>query len=252
MRHQSLKAVAFRSEFSLQKLREFYGLLPQPPSDVFQFFLWEILSENALPARRDLAWQALRRIPALTPDAIARTPHKELLDVMRLIGPQPDERIERMRATTGEIKRQRTLFDPDALRTKGLRFAARAFRRLTHLPPEVVDRALLYAAGYPVLPLDDGAARVVARMEGTAIPASQGAEGFILKRALYAGRLRQQRRRARQTLASALPCDVDVYRDAVLYLRHHAQNTCLAVAPHCKVCPLLPECVYGQQTATEQ
>ena len=231
----------------ISKLREFYGLLPQPPSDPFQFFVWEILSDNALPARRDLAWLALRRIPALTPDAMARTSQKELLDVMRLIGPQPDERIERIRATTGEMKRHRDAFDPDTLRTKGIRFAARAFRRLTHLPREVVDRASLYAAGYSILPLDDAAARVVARIEGTAIPASQGAEGFILKRALYAGRLRQQRRDARKTLAAALPRDVDAYRDAVLYLRHHAQNTCLAVAPHCKVCPLLPVCAFGRQ-----
>jgi endonuclease III len=231
-------------------LREFYGLLPQPPSDPFQFFIWEILSADALPARRDIAWLALRRLPALTPDAMARTPTKDLAEVMRLIGPQPDERIERIRAATSEMKRHRDLFDPDALRSKGLRFAARAFRRLSQLPRDVVDRALLYAAGYPVLPLDDGAARVIARIEGTAIAPSHGAEGFTLKRALYAGQLRKQRRRARKTLASLLPCDVDVYRDAVLYLRHHAHNTCLAVAPHCKVCPLLPECAFGRQHAS--
>ena len=239
--------IVITADVLVPKLREFYGLLPQPPSDPFQFFVWEILSENALPARRDLAWLALRRVPALTPDAMARTPQKELLEVMRLIGPQPDERIDRIRATTGEMKRQRNRFDPDSLRTKGLRFAARAFRRLTPLPREVVDRALLYAAGYPVLPLDDGAARVIARIEGTAIPVSQGAEGFTLKRALYGGQLRAQRRRARRMLAAVLPRDLEAYRDAVLYLRHHSQNTCLAVAPHCKVCPMLTVCEYGRQ-----
>jgi endonuclease III len=236
------------SELLIPKLREFYGLLPQPPSDPFQFFLWEILSADALPARRDLAWQALRRLPALTPDAMARTPPKELLDVMRLIGPSPDERIERIRTTTGEMKRQRDRFDPDKLRTNGLLHAARTFRGLAHLPPDLVDRALLYAGSYPVLPLDDGAARVVARLEGTAIAPSHGAEGFTLKRALYAGQLRAQRRRARKRLAAMLPCEVDVYRDAVLYLRHHSHNTCLAVAPHCKVCPLLSGCTFGQET----
>lgn len=176
---------------------------------------------------------------------MARTPTKELTEVMRLIGPQPDERIERIRATTAEMKRHRALFDPDALQSKGVRFAARAFRRLAELPRDVADRALLYAAGYPVLPLDDGAARVVARIEGTAIAPGHGAEGFTLKRALYAGELRKQRRRARKALASALSGDVGVYRDAVLYLRHHAHNTCLAVAPHCKVCPLVAGCLFG-------
>ena len=42
--------------------------------------------------------------PALTPDAMARTPHKELAEVMRLIGPQPDERIDRFRGRL-QIKR---------------------------------------------------------------------------------------------------------------------------------------------------
>jgi endonuclease III len=230
-------------------LREFYGLLPQPPSDPFQFFLWEILSADSLPARRDLAWHALRRIPALTPDAVFRAPQEALQEVAALIGPKRDERIELLRATTGEFKRNRDVLERDALRAAGVKKAARAFRRLAHLPRETVDRALLYAGRFPVLPVDDATARVVARIEGTAIPISQGSEGFILKRALWGGELRKQRRRARATLASALPRDVDAYRDAVLYLRHHAQHTCLAVAPHCKVCPLSPECQFARGSA---
>ena len=65
------------------------------PPIPFQFFLWEILSRDALPARRDLAWQALRRIPALTPDAVSRAASKELLDAVALAGPHRDERSSR-------------------------------------------------------------------------------------------------------------------------------------------------------------
>jgi endonuclease III len=229
-------------------LREFYGLLPQPPTEPFQFFLWEILSADALPARRDLAWQALRRIPALTPDAVFRTPTKTLQEVVGLIGPRRDERIENIRAMTGEFKRHRDLFDADRFAGVGLRHAARVLRHLRQLPREMLDRSLLYAGGYPVLPLDDAAARVIARLEGTAIPVKEGAEGFILKRARWSAELRQQRRRSRKTLAAALPCDVGTYRDAVLYLRHHAQHTCIAVAPHCSVCPLTKDCVFARGT----
>jgi endonuclease III len=231
-------------------LREFYGLLPHPPVEPFQFFLWEILSADALPARRDLAWQALRRIPALTPDAVFRAPAKALLEAVGLIGPHRDERIEHIRATTGEFKRCRDLFEAEALARGGLRGATRALRRLTHLPRETLDRALLYPAGYTVLPLDDAAARVVARIEGSAIPVRGGAEGFILKRAQWAGELRRQRRRARKTLAAALPRDLDAYRDAVTYLRHHAQHTCIAVGPHCKVCPLAKDCAFPRAQAS--
>lgn len=232
----------------LRPLRDFYGLLPQPPVEPFQFFLWEILSADALPARRDLAWQALRRIPALTPDAAFRTPTKVLLQVVALIGPYRDERVEHIRATTGEFKRHRNLLAAEVFTSAGLRGATRALRRLRHLPRETLDRALLYAGGYAVLPLDDATARVVARLEGTAIPIKEGAEGFTLKRALWGGELRRQRRRARKTLAGALPCDVNAYREAVLYLRHHAQHTCIAVGPHCHVCPLASDCAFALQS----
>jgi endonuclease III len=230
----------------LHLLREFYGLLPQPPNDPFQFLLWEILSADALPARRDLAWQALRRIPALTPDAIFRTPLKSLQHAIGLLGPHRDERIENIRATTGEFKRHRDIFDADSFERVGVREAARTLRRLSHLPQDVLDRALLYAGGYAVLPLDDASARVVARIEGTAIPIRDGAEGFTLKRALWSAERRQQRRRARKTLAEVLPRDLDAYREAVTYLRHHALHTCMAVGPHCGVCPLAKECAFAR------
>jgi endonuclease III len=258
----------------LRALRDFYGLLPQPPADPFQFFLWEILSTDAVPARRDLAWHSLRRIPALTPDAVFRTPVKELVETLDLIGPRRDERLDRIRQTTGAFKRHREALGEERLRTGGLLRARRALRGLAHLPRETLDLALLYVAGYAVLPLDDATARVVARLEGTAIPAGEGAEGVTLERARsilrlavarspldsargdpepvvgsgQAQGLRRQRRRARKVLAAALPRDVDAYRETVLYARHHAHHTCSAVGPHCGVCPLLSVCVFGRQT----
>jgi endonuclease III len=243
----------------LRALRDFYGLLPRPPADPFQFFLWEILSTDALPARRDLAWHSLRRIPALTPDAVFRTPVKALVETLDLIGPHRDERLDRIRQTTGVFKRHREALGEERLRTGGLLRARRALRGLAHLPRETLDLALLYVAGYAVLPLDDATARVVARLEGTAIPTSEGAEGFTLERARsilrlagarsgQADGLRRQRRRARKVLAAALPRDVDAYREAVVYLRHHAHHTCSAIGPHCGVCPLLSDCAFGRQT----
>ena len=231
----------------LHVLRVFYGLLPEPPADPFQFLLWEILSADALPARRDLAWQAFRRIPALTPDSVFRAPIKTINEAVGLVGPHRDERVEKIRVTTGEVKRHRHLFEDDALKRGGLLKAARSLRRLTEVPREVLDRALLFAAGYLVLPLDDSAARVVARVDGSALPISDGAEGFTLKRALYSGALRKQRRHARKVLAQALPKAVETYKEAVLYLRHHALHTCVAVGPHCTICPLLASCVFGRQ-----
>jgi endonuclease III len=230
----------------LKALREFYGLLPQPPSDPFQFFLWEILSADALPARRDLAWLAFRRIPALTPDSVFRTPAKVLLHTVNTIGPHGEDRVERIRAAVGAFKRNRDALEPEALRTAGLKGAWRLLRKLSELPRDMIDRALLFAAGYLVMPLDDHAARVVARLDGTSIPVSGGAEGFTLKRARWARELRRQRRRARRTLVASLPRELDAYKEAILYLRHHGQQTCIAVGPHCGVCPIAADCRFAQ------
>lgn len=225
-------------------LKEFYGRLPVPPADPFQFILWEILSDSALPARRDLAWQALRRIPALTPDAVFRAPQRALLDAIAVAGPHRDERLDRIRAVTGEFRRRRDPLAREALASGSLLHAARQLRRLPDVPRDTLDRALLFAVGHPVLPLDDAAARVIARLEGWALPVSGGAEGFTLKRTRWAKELRAQRRTARTRLAATLPRNPAVYGEAVLYLRHHAQHTCLAVGPHCGVCPLAAGCAF--------
>jgi endonuclease III len=205
----------------IHTLREFYGLQPTPPADWFQFLIWEILSEQSLPARRDLAWQALRRIPALTPDAIFRAPPKELLDAVGLAGPHREEKVERIRALVGAFKRHRDLFVQVASGS-GVLQAARAMRRLEQVSPSVRARAILFVVGRAVLPLDQDVARVVSRLMGA--PHNR-------RRAL-----------ARRWLSERLDPGVTSYRDAIVYLRHHAHQSCTAVAPHCAVCPLRHDC----------
>ncbi|HUE86709.1 MAG TPA: hypothetical protein VMO26_11600 [Vicinamibacterales bacterium] len=206
----------------IEALRAFYGLQPTPPADLFQFVVWEILSERALPARRDLAWQALKRIPALTPDALFRAPAKALLDAIGSAGPGREDKLERIRATVGEFKRHRDALDVDTLRRGSAWRAGRALRRLTHLHPAVRARAHLFALDAEVLPIDEEMNRVVGRLMG--VPH------------------RRHRAAARQWLVGRLPHDLRGLRDAVIYLRHHAQHTCLEVAPRCAVCPLRAQC----------
>ena len=117
-------------------------------------------------------------IPALTPDAVSRAASKELLDAVALAGPHRDERIEQIRMTAGEFKRHRSALEADALRSAGLGRAARLLRRLSELPRETLDRALLFCAEYLVTPMDDPAARVVARLQGTFLAVKEGAAGL--------------------------------------------------------------------------
>jgi endonuclease III len=214
----------------IDTLRAFYGLQPAPPSDLFQFVVWEVLSEHALPARRDLAWQALRRIPALTPDAVFRAPAKELLDAVGIAGPHRDEKVERIRAIVGEFKRHRDVLSAEALTHGGVLAAGRALRRLTSVSRDTRARAMLFAAGRLVLPVDDDVSRVVSRLMGE--PDNR------------------RRPHARRWLAARISADASSYRDAIVYLRHHASHTCLKVGPHCAVCPLRTQCRSVQRRDT--
>jgi endonuclease III len=52
-------------------------------------------------------------------------------------------------------------------------------------------------------------------------------------------------------LTAQLPGDIDSLRVAMTFLRHHAQHTCIAVGPHCGVCPLREACVAGHAHLAE-
>lgn len=198
-----------------------------------------------MPARRDLAWQALRRIPALTPDSVFRASLQKLEDAVGLAGHHRDERIESIRATAGEFKRHRDLFDADAFAHAGLRAARRALQRLSHLPVTMRQLSLLYAGGYDVVPLDDAAARVVARIDGTDSRVHSAGEP-ARPHLLSARELNARRRHARKVLVQQLPHDVSVYREVVTYLRHHGEHTCTPTGPHCGVCPWAASCAFAR------
>jgi len=198
-----------------------------PPTNLFQYFVWEILSFNALPARRDLAWLALRKIPALTPDSMFRAAPKAVLDAVGLTGPRRDAKVDRIRVTVGEFKRFRDRLDSDTMKQVGLLRSARAMRPLSQFDRPTRARALLFAAGHVVLPIDDEVSRVVTRLMGEPND--------------------RNRRAAKRWLAPQLTNDIDTYRNAIIYLRHHANQTCLAIAPHCTVCPLRLMCVFASR-----
>lgn len=203
----------------IERLHDFYGPLPNPPKDLFQFFVWEVLSRDVLPARRDLAWQALHRIPALTPDALFRAAPKKLADAVGLIGGSRDERLDVLRAGASEFRRRRGL-ETRVERPSSLIDAARALR-LAPLDRSSRHRALLFVSGFPTLPIDRGIARVAARLGLAATD-----------------RVRDVRR----SLTALLPSDIETRQRAAVYLAHHATHACAAVAPHCPVCPLRESC----------
>lgn len=204
----------------LRALRRFYGALPQPPSDLFGFYVWEVLSAAAAPARRDAAWLALRRLRALTPDAMARLPAPKLLEAAARCGARRDERVRLLRAGADAFRRARARPAPRRLLDR-----AREIWRIPFLGPAARHRALLFTAAVPLVPVDEAVARVWARLGGRPDPAS------------LAG-VRAERR----ALARAVPPDLEGRQLAAVYLAHHARAVCRAQAPRCGVCPLRRAC----------
>jgi endonuclease III len=208
----------------LDALATFYGPLAPPPRDLFGFVVWEILSARALPARRDIAWLALRRLPALTPDAMFRASKADLQDALLML-PAREERIDELRSACGHLRRHRDL---DAVVAGPLAGAVRALAAVPGLTPAGRGRALLFPGGHPVAPADDGVVRVVSRLHG-------------IEATHPAARRRLSRARVRADCAG----DLDLLRDAAVLVAHHAAHACAPSAPHCGVCPLARHCRFA-------
>ena len=214
-------------EAILVSLQNFYGALPTPPHDPFTLFVWEALSAHATPRKRDAALTALKRIPALTPDAMWRAPKKKLDESVGLAGPYREQRLQALRTGVELFRRSPNL--PATIRGP-LPAARAALKPFPQLGEAGAHRMLLFAADHPILPVDARVARVAVRL-GYGEPADD---------------FRRQSRSVKAALTPEIPSSADAFRRAYVYLSHHGAATCTEADPHCVVCPLQPECPEGQ------
>jgi endonuclease III len=217
-----------RLETLLTALQKFYGALPTPPRDPFTLFVWEVLSVHATPMKRDAALAALKRIPALTPDAMWRAPQKKLEQSVGLAGPYLENRLQALRSGVELFRRS-----PEVSRTiRGpLPAARRALKPFPQLGETGAHRMLLFAADQKTLPVDARVSRVGRRL------------GY----GKAAGDFKKQSRSVQEALVRELPASADAYRHAFIYLSHHGGATCTEGDPHCTICPLVAGCPDGQK-----
>jgi endonuclease III len=209
----------------IRELRAFYGPQPLPPHEPFALYVWEVMNFHAAPLKREAALAALKRIPALTPDSIWKTPLPKLEAAAGLAGPYLDERVRALRAGADVFRRK-----PDLARTivGPVIGAMRALRALPQLSGAGTGRMLLYAGAKPVIPVDAVTARVVVRLGLCEAVADA----------------RRQARRVRRALDAVAPRDLDALRRVVQLLEHHGQATCAEFDPHCGICPLASSCAF--------
>jgi endonuclease III len=210
---------------TIRDLRAFYGPQPIPPHEPFALYVWEVMNFHAAPLKREAALAALKRIPALTPDSIWKTPLAKLEAASALAGPYLDERVRALRAGADVFRRKPDLARALAGRPIG---AMRALRALPQLNGAGASRMLLYAAGVPVIPVDAVTARVVVRLGLCEADPD----------------VRRQARRVRRALDGLVPKELDARRRVIQLLEHHGQATCAEFDPHCNICPLAATCAF--------
>ncbi len=213
---------------TLDALRKFYGTLPTPPRDPFTLFVWEVLSVHSTPRKRDAALTALKRIRALTPDAMWRAPQKKLEASVALAGPYAENRLRALRTGVDLFRRSPRL--PAVIRGP-LAAARRALKPFPQLGEAGAHRMLLFAADHAILPVDARVSRV-----GRRLGYGDASDDF-----------RKQARSVQEALTCELPPSVDAFRRAFSYLSHHGAATCTERDPHCAVCPLLKDCPEGNK-----
>jgi endonuclease III len=200
--------------------------LPSPPPLPFAVYVWEVLSVGTTPARRDAAFAALRKIPALTADAIARVPQAKLDAAVALAGSMKDERVRALRAGADLFRRVPSLA-VDLAGPPGR--ALRAARRMPHLGRASSLRLVLFSGETALLPLDEHSLRVAVRLGYGAGTSDIAPPARLL-------------RMVRQALMRESGRDVATLRLLSQYLTHHGLSTCTESAPHCTVCPLALDC----------
>jgi endonuclease-3 len=217
-----------RLEALVDSLQAFYGALTPPPRDPFTLFVWEVLSAHSTPRKRDASLAALKRIRALTPDAMWRAPQKKLEESVKLAGPYAENRLQALRTGVDVFRRSPKL--PAIIRGP-LIAARRALKPLPQLGEAGAHRVLLFAADHAVLPADARVTRV-----GRRLGYGDSFSDF-----------RKQARSVQEALTRDLPPSVTAFRRAFLYLSHHGGATCTEGDPHCPICPLLNDCPEGQR-----
>jgi endonuclease III len=207
-------------------LVRFYGPLPRPPEDAFGAYVWEVLGLKTTAGRRDTAFMALRRVPALTPDSMKKLGRGKLEAIVRLCGPFVDERLTALETGVDVFLRQRRFAD----RLQGsLGSAWLALRDLPRLGDAGAARVLLYASPHLLIPVDRDVTRLAVRL---------GLVGEI-------DNVTRLARAVRRSIGRELPRDAATRRQAALYLAHHAQSTCVEIDPHCGICPIASACAFN-------
>jgi endonuclease-3 len=213
----------------LAALRKAYGRPAPPLQDPFALVLHENVAYLADDARREAAFEELRRATGLSPRRIAAAPRETLHAIARK-GILAADRVERLREIAA-IALEEFGGDLDEVVRRPTREASRALRKFPSIGAPGAEKILLFCGRLPVLALESNGLRVLLRV------------GYGREEKSYAASYASAQRAAQAELPAKCPPLVEAH----LLLKRHGQEVCKRSAPLCERCIVSRECAYFRE-----
>jgi endonuclease III len=213
---------------ALAEIERLYGRPPKPiPTTPLGWILWENVAYLVDDERRELAYRTLARKVGLTAERIAKASTKILLEVTKLGGMHPEQRVDRLKGIA-DLALEEGGGDLSSLLALPVAAARKILKKFPSIGDPGADRILLHCGTLTKLALESNGLRVAVRL------------GFGDEKKSYASTYRS----ALTALAPELEEDSAWLARASQLLRTHGRTLCKATAPDCDACPLTRSCRY--------
>ncbi len=213
----------------LEKLETYYGAPAAPRlNGPFEMILWEIVAYLADDAKRQTAFDVLRKRVGLTPEKILAAPQSKLIEVTRTGGAiAAEDRAGRLREAASLVTEEYGGDLSSVLKWPTPR-AKKALMKFPMIGEPGAEKILMSCGALHVLALDSNGLRVLVRL------------GFGTESKSYSTTYRS----VRGATLDEQPAGSQALTAAYHLLRQHGQQTCLRTSPACPTCPLRSDCPY--------
>jgi endonuclease III len=175
---------------------------------------------------RDVAFAALKKKVGTKPHQILGAKAATLLEVAKLGGMRPEDRVEKLRKVAEVAMAHHQ--ELDQLFDIPIAKARRALKKFPGIGDPGADKILLFTGVRPYLALESNGLRVLQRL------------GFAKEEKSYAQSYKAAQAAADPELAGTIPARTRAFH----LLRMHGRTTCKRSDPRCEACPLTSDCAY--------
>ena len=215
-------------------LEKAYGV-PEAPqvTDPFEMILHENIAYLADDARRDFAFQELKKRVGTRPADILAASPASLNEISKLAGINPEGQVAKI-VKSAEIALNNFKWRRRVSNGRSINKAKASLKKFPGIGDPGAEKILLFNKKTAVLALESNGLRALTRL-------GYGKEG-----ANYAATYRS----VQESLGPELPSDSDWLVRAHQLLRQHGKELCKRSRPICERCPLASGCAYYQREST--